>query len=92
MPEDLKGLSMEKANQILKTFLFQQRSNANLQPKEVAIFLGCTIEQFEAWETLPVKAPLCEIAKLVKLYKTSEISFLDTIWNTQRELIKNKLH
>lgn len=62
---------METANQILSTFLLQQRSKANLELNDVALLLERTAEQIETWEKRPVKAPLCEIAKLVQLCPVS---------------------
>ncbi len=83
---------MENANQILSSFLVYQRAKAHLKTIDVAQHLGYSVEQIELWEKRPVKAPLCEIARLVKLYKTPEIAFSKTIWSVQMELAKGRFH
>lgn len=67
------------ANNILSDFLVAQRESAQLSIELIADLVGKTPDQMRSIEALPIKTPLYQIAKLVKIYKTDPFALQEKL-------------
>lgn len=83
---------MESANELLRDFLRDQRLRARLSIEAVAEIIRQPSDQVQAWEMRPIKAPLNQISKMVRAYKTNPIAFHFKISQVERLIRKGLLH